>query len=97
MNDQYLCCDRCFELIAKQEKRHSVTAAIVWMDLCVRYGNKTLYGFPSWDECALQLLEEMGFITTTETDSEIYVVKLNGLHFIDNKYYFCMNNCDNNE
>jgi hypothetical protein len=90
MSKPNLCCDECFVMIAKT----STVAAILWLDLCdiqFKYG---IFGLVSSDSApSLRLLEQMGFITSTESLDSIYI-KVNGAKIDEFGSFFCGGKCD---
>lgn len=72
-NKKVLCCDFCFEKIAKKNS----TAASLWLDLCELQDTCYILGVMVPDNHLLHLLETMGFITTTETE-DMLLMKVHG-------------------
>lgn len=89
MSKPGLCCDSCFGQIA----RRSTVAARLWMDLCEIQLNSSLFGLRTPDFPALQLLEILGFIITTDVH-DIIIVKVLGKHRDDIGTYYCGGNCE---
>lgn len=88
MSNPKLCCDDCFELIAKR----NTTAAKWWLDLCSIQDLHSIFGLKILDNEFLQLLEHLRFITTTETQ-ELIVVKVHGKKTDSLGSFFCGGNC----
>lgn len=88
MSKPGLCCDECFELIAKR----STNAARLWLDLCHIQDTCALFGLAIQDNPYLQLLEILGFITTTDV-MDLIVVKVHGKEVDPLGSFFCGGNC----
>lgn len=88
MSKPGLCCDECFDLIAKR----SGQAARLWLDLCEVQNTCTLFGLRMDDNALLQLLEILGFITTTDT-IDCIVVRVHGKKEDGLGSFFCGGNC----
>lgn len=88
MSKPGLCCDECFDLLAKR----SVVAARMWLDLCEIQNNCSLFALRIDDSDYLQLLEFLGFITTTDT-ADLIVVKVHGKEQDYLGSFFCGGNC----
>lgn len=88
MSKPGLCCDECFALIAKR----STPAARWWLDLCHIQETCSIFGLAIPDNQILQLLEQLGFITTTETMNMI-VVKVHGREEDALGTFFCGGRC----
>ena len=90
MSKPGLCCDACFALLAKMDTK----VARLWMDLCevqLRYG---IFGLVTSDTPpSLLLLEQMGFIVTTEK-RDLIVVKFRGEQDNQDGFFFCVGHCD---
>ncbi len=89
MSKADLCCGLCFELIARQ----SLKAAKLWVELCNIRRRSYLFGLMIQDTENLQLLEQMRFITTTETD-EMIIVKMPPALEDEAGAYFCRGDCE---
>lgn len=88
MSKPGLCCDVCFALIAKR----STTAAKLWLDLCEIELCAKVFGLLVPDLPEFQLLEHLGFITTTET-SNLIIVKIHGKRKDSLGDFFCGGKC----
>jgi hypothetical protein len=88
MSKPGLCCDECFDLLAKRSPR----AARLWLDLCEIQNTCALFGLKIHDNELLQLLEILSFITTTDT-KEVIVVKVHGKVEDTLGSFFCGGNC----
>ena len=90
MSEPGLCCDECFAILAQK----STTVAKLWLDLCqanLRYG---IFGLVTPDTTpSLLMLEQLGFITTTDTANQI-IVRVNGLEQDDIGPFFCGGACE---
>lgn len=88
MSKPGLCCDECFELLAKR----SSLAATLWLDLCDIQITCSIFGLAIEDNDFLQMLEMLGFITTTDTPRYI-VVKVHGKKEDALGSFFCGGQC----
>ncbi|MFI0477762.1 MAG: hypothetical protein ACH349_01365 [Candidatus Rhabdochlamydia sp.] len=88
MSDPGLCCDECFNLLAKR----SVDAACLWLDLCEIQKSCKVFGLKVEDDPYFQLLECLGFITTTDALSLI-IVKVHGREEDGLGAFFCGGKC----
>lgn len=88
MSKPGLCCDSCFELIA----RRSTNAAKLWLDLCELEMKLERFGLRTPDFPTLSLLESMGFIVTTDIPG-IIIVKVHGRRKDSLGTYFCGGKC----
>ncbi len=86
MNEYYICCDECFDTVA----RRNTTAAMLWMDLCKissRQGEVLYLEVQDFSE--LRTLEKLGFIVSTEMNNFL-AVKVKGKHLAeDGEDLFC--------
>lgn len=85
-----LCCDKCFERVAKK----NVSSARMWLDLC-RVSEEEGDYFALMDTqyfdigcLELRVLENLGYITTTES-SNMLRLRMNGRRQDDAATYFC--------
>jgi hypothetical protein len=90
MSKAGLCCDECFSKIA----RKSTKAAMTWLDLCEIQDTCRLFAIIMTDNKEFQLLEHLGFITTTDSKNMI-VCKVHGKRTDVKGSYFCKGNCGN--
>jgi hypothetical protein len=88
MSKPGLCCDDCFALIAKR----SPNAAIVWADLCEIQSRCEIFGLKMEDNPTIQLLESLGFLTSTEIPG-IILIKIHGQEQDPLGSFFCGGNC----
>ena len=88
MSKPGLCCDECFGMIA----RRSTGAAKLWLDLCEIQRHSQTFGLRTPDFPALRLLENLGFILTTEIPG-IIAIKVQGQKQDALGTYFCGGNC----
>jgi len=89
MSKPGICCDRCFECIAKR----NVEAAKLWLDLCdIQEGCPGIFGLRTSDFSSLRLLELLGFILTTDTPQIIFV-KVKGQKQDALGTFFCGGGC----
>ena len=88
MSKPGLCCDECFEMLAKR----STAAARMWLDLCDIQSTCSLFALRIDDNDYMQLLEYLGFITTTDVPNLI-VVKVHGQENDALGSFFCGGNC----
>lgn len=88
MSKPGLCCDRCFELLAKR----STNAAKLWLDLCEIQSTCEVFGIKLEDNPFFQLLENLEFITTTDLPSMI-LIKVHGQTHDSLGPFFCGGNC----
>lgn len=90
MSKPGVCCDNCFGKIASR----STGAARLWMDLCeIDLKNPKGFGIRLEDFPTLRLLEVLGFVVTTETDSMI-IVHVQGKTSDSYGTYFCGGKCN---
>lgn len=89
MSKPGLCCDQCFELLAKR----STKAARLWIDLCEIQSTCSIFGLRIEDNPLLQLLEVLQFITTTDV-MNLIIVKVHGQKEDGLGPFFCGGNCD---
>lgn len=83
-----LCCDRCFELLAKR----STNAAKLWLDLCEIQSTCEIFALKVEDDPYFQLLEMLRFITTTDYFNAM-IVKVHGQEKDSLGPFFCGGNC----
>lgn len=87
---KHLCCNTCFERIAKG----NTSAARLWLDLCSLYIKQNgLFVLRDWSSLQINYLENLGFITTTETgkDEANITVRVNGYTIEDfDQEVFCI-------
>lgn len=88
MSKPGLCCDECFDLLAKR----STVAARMWLDLCEIQNTCSIFGLKIDDNPPLQLLEYLGFVTTTDSHN-LLVVKVHGKEEDGLGSFFCGGNC----
>lgn len=83
---EFVCCEQCFERLAKK----STSLAIIWIELCAEFlrNNKPVAFYPEESD-VLSYLEERGFITTLETNSQL-MVKVNGFYRDEVADFFCI-------
>ena len=89
MNRKILCCDECFEMIA----RRSTIAARIWLDLCVLQDSCQLIGLSCPDNDILYILETMNFINSTEAN-EMILLKVLGREEGVRASFFCGGECE---
>ena len=87
MSRYFICCDQCFEGIGKKNGR----AARLWMDLCTMWMNcGGTFTMKTVDFPELRLLEEQGFLVSTETPFGI-AIRINGhMSCYDGQQFFCI-------
>jgi len=85
MENDVIVCDGCFERIGKM----NAPAAALWIDICEMIGDGQLMSIEAEDFEEMRILELLGHIVTSETDSKI-LVRLKG----EKDYYFCNGECD---
>lgn len=88
MSKPGLCCDDCFALIA----RRSSGAASLWLNLCEIQLGHEIFGLKLPDLPEFQILENLGFVTTTETNDMI-LMKVHGKRDDLAGTYFCGGKC----
>lgn len=88
MSKPGLCCDRCFELLAKR----STNAAKLWLDLCEIQSTCQIFALKIEDDAYFQLLETLRFITTTDFYN-VMIVKVHGQEYDALGPFFCGGNC----
>lgn len=89
MSKPGLCCDSCFDLIA----RRSTNAAKLWLDLCDIQVHSQTFGLRTRDFPTLRLLENFGFILTMEKPGMI-LIKVQGQKYDALGTYFCGGKCN---
>ena len=88
------CCELC---LAELCKTHT-NSARMWMDLCAYSVHKgQIMTFKSEDMTELNILENKGYLVTTESPGRV-IIKMNG-HFIneENDDFFCLRYGDHDE
>lgn len=83
-----ICCEHCFHFISKKNQ----AAGALWLELCdlkILHGK---FGLHLEDFKELALLEQLGFITTTETKNLI-LVRVNCEKYDADGRFFCGSNC----
>lgn len=88
MSKPGLCCDACYDLIAKR----SDLAASLWLELCEIQIRSEVFGLKTPDSGHMQLLETLGYIITTET-KEYIMIKVQGRNHDSLGDFFCRGNC----
>lgn len=88
MNEEAMCCESCFKIIAK----NSTIAAQIWITLCDLQFNHKVFGLMVEDTEHIKLLESLRFITTTDTNS-VTIFKVHGLQEDEDGKYFCTGEC----
>lgn len=88
MSEPGLCCDQCFDLLAKR----SVDAASLWLDLCEIQKTCRIFALKVEDSDYFQLLECLGFITTTDT-LDLIIFKVHGREEDSLGTFFCGGKC----
>lgn len=88
MSKPGLCCDDCFSLIAKRNS----AAARIWLYLCEIQETCALFGIEMDDTPEFNILERLGFITTTDLNKHI-VIKVHGRHRDSLGNFFCGGHC----
>lgn len=85
--EKFLCCEKCFYDICKLD----IPTARIWIRICDIYekvkSNVFSINIPDFEE--LRILENNGFLVTTETNEEL-IVKLNGVRNDNAGTYFCI-------
>ncbi len=89
MSKPGLCCDACYDLIAKR----SEPAARIWLDLCEVQARGSIFGLKIDDNEYFLLLETLGFILTTDT-KEYILFKVLGKGVDALGAFFCGGRCD---
>lgn len=91
MSKDAVCCERCFHKIAKV----SSPAAKLWLQLCEIQNRNyfDIFGIYPEEPLELQLLEELGFVLSTDTPQMI-LIKLFGLHEDDTGAFYCGGSCE---
>ena len=87
MTRYFICCESCFENIAKK----NTTAAKLWMDLCamrLQFG-EFLEILDTADIPELRALEVLGFIITTDMKNKI-AIQVNGHFESEGEHCFCL-------
>lgn len=89
MSKPVVCCERCLVKIG----RRSQSAARFWMNICeIPEGNPII---ADDDYPAMSVLEEMGFLLTTDIEDNLIVMKILGKHYYSQGDYFlvCGEDC----
>jgi len=87
MNDYFVCCEQCFEVIGKRNTR----AARLWMDLCsmILESGEPVF-FLSSDFPELRVLETLGFLVSTDLDDSL-AIRIHGhMSTLDGEHFFCV-------
>lgn len=84
MTDYKICCSKCVEEIG----RASSTATKLWMELCHIYKPEAPNITLSHDVPELRILENLGYIVSTERGKNIGV-RLLGAHCTESNKFFC--------
>jgi len=84
-----LCCEKCFEHIAKK----NASAATIWLDLCLLQMQSDVFGIRTQGHKHLRLLELQGYLVTTDTP-EVLIIKMLGKAYDEKGAYFCPRKCD---
>lgn len=70
MGKYFICCEKCFEVIAKR----NTTCARLWMDLCaIRLKRGEYVELYSLDFPELRILEKLGFVVSTDRPEKICI------------------------
>lgn len=86
MSDNTMCCGKCFHNIAKI----SVQAGKDWLILCSARCKFPSHNLVSYDAPSINVLENLGFIITTEKDDDGQIfIKLIGQRDADGAIFFC--------
>lgn len=86
MTKYFVCCEQCFEAIAKKSTR----AAKIWMDFCSECcQNGELLQIKNADSPEIRLLETNGFLVTSERPNTLVVKVLGHIMSEDNEHFFC--------
>lgn len=83
---KFKCCLVCYEIIAADD----VSTAELWVDLCghsIRHDNRLRFRIDHSLNEELKILEDYGFISSHETDKEVWV-KMNG-YALDDSFTAC--------
>lgn len=87
MSDYFICCEKCFEIIGKK----NTNAARIWMDLCsMRMNLGEVYILKTPDFPELRILENLGFVVSTEKPNGIAIRMTGHIHTYDNQHFFCL-------
>ena len=89
MNDEFLLCDQCVHFLGK----HSSSLVTLWMALCREYVNgETTLRVPIGEYDSIEFMEKNGFLTTHETEKELFI-RVDGLFHddVDDEDFFCAN------
>lgn len=86
MRNFFICCSDCYDRI----ESHGTSFAEAWVRLCkMRMESKEWIAF-NRDLLEFEILEEMGFLVSTEYE-DVILVKLNGYTKTeDNEDFFCV-------
>lgn len=86
MNKYFICCEKCFKVIGKK----NTTAARLWMDLCTIYlEHRKVIETPASYVKELRILENLGYILTTDQDETILIKVLGHLVSQSGVHCFC--------
>lgn len=94
MMSKVVCCDTCFERLAKR----STSAARIWLDLCrIRLEKGQVFELKCQDFAELHTLEIMGYVITTDYPSRIGIF-VNGYCITDkDEEVFCLEGGEHDE
>ena len=81
------CCEKCVAHIA----RIHTNAARLWLDLCaLRLSRGEYVKIRTTDFHEMRLLENLGFVVTTEHPPHHLIVQIKHLHNEDGEQFFCL-------
>jgi len=87
MSKYFVCCEECFESIGKR----NTNAARFWMDLCaLRLKKGEVFTLKTLDFPELRALELLGFLVSTDKNSEIAVRIKGHCHTAEGQVFFCL-------
>jgi hypothetical protein len=91
MDKYFVCCQNCFERIARVD----TVSARLWMDFCkwqLECGKVLV--FECGDFAEFRILENLGFIVSTEQADTISVKVQGHIYTFTDEHFFCIGNCE---
>lgn len=85
MSKYFICCEPCFHTIGRKDTK----AARLWMDLCAMRCESEIVFLRGQDFPALQTLESLGFLITTDHSKGIAVKMIGCMETEDGEPFFC--------
>lgn len=90
MSEKAVCCPTCFANLCMD----NVSVATLWLELCDLHLQHGIFLIDILDTFELNILENKGFIVSTEKDNYIIVKVLGQQVDEENQIYYCPHGCD---